>query len=138
MRWLIKGSLLSHVKILLVMVNKYLAVLKKNFSLNRWWSEWRISSSILHWENLYEKIRLVSLIILCIAIFFSIDLGINFAYSLVPELNDSIGNRCIINIFGDSGWTREAYLAAFQKSLWISFAVMIENVAIFIISIRNK
>lgn len=80
-----------------------------------------------------KKVKIVSLIALVIAIFFSIDLGINFAYSLVPELNDGIGNRCIINIFGDDGWSHAAYLAAFQKSLWISFAVFVENVVLSII-----
>lgn len=85
-----------------------------------------------------KKVKLISLIVLCIAIFFSIDLGINFAYSLVPELNDGIGNYCIINIFGDNGWTREAYLSAFQKSLWISFAVMAENVIVSIITLKDR
>lgn len=74
------------------------------------------------------------MIVLIIAVFFSIDLGINFAYSLVPELNDGIVNRCIINIFGDDVWSQSAYLSAFQKSLWISFAVFVENIVHAIIS----
>lgn len=82
--------------------------------------------------------KIISLLALIVAVFFSIDLGINFAYSLVPELNDGLGNWCVVNIFGDDYWSGTAYLSAFQKSVWLTFAVFIENAVLAVISERKR
>lgn len=43
-----------------------------------------------------RKVQILSMIILMISVFVAIDLGINFANSLVPELNAEIGSRSVL------------------------------------------
>jgi len=78
----------------------------------------------------------IAMIALLVMIFISIDLGFNFLKSMVPALNDGIGCFSIFQIigifepFGDSGWSQVRYLAAFEKSVWITFGVLVLNVAL--------
>ena len=78
-------------------------------------------------------------------VFVSIDLGFNFLKSMVPALNDGIGNFSIFQIngifepFGDNGWSQTGYLEAFEKSVWITFAIFVENIILTMIKIaKNK
>lgn len=80
--------------------------------------------------------RVVSLIVLVISIFFSVDLGLNFVYSLIPD--DGIGNICVINVFGDDSWSQLSYFLAFQKSLWCSFVILVENIVLAFVAGREK
>ena len=86
----------------------------------------------------------IAALALLIMIFISIDLGFNFLKSMVPALNDGIGCFSIFQItdvfepFGDSGWSQVRYLAAFEKSVWITFAVLVLNVALKWIGDRNN
>ena len=81
-------------------------------------------------ENLMRKTQIVSLIVLVLAIFVSIDLGLNFAYCLIPELQDGI--------FGNSGWTKVDFFYAFEKSIWFSFFMIIENIIVWILKEIKK
>lgn len=85
---------------------------------------------------------MVSIIIFIIAIFVSIDLGMNFANSLVPEFNDGISSRSILQalfgIFGNTGWTQINFFFAFEKSLWISFFLFVENIVVWILTFCSK
>lgn len=89
-----------------------------------------------------KKVQILSVIILMLSVFVAIDLGINFANSLVPELNDGIGSRSILQgmfgVFGDTGWTKEKFLFAFEKSLWISYFLIVENTVVWILIERNR
>ena len=92
-----------------------------------------------------KRVRIISLIILIIMVFVSIDLGFNFLKSIVPSLNDGIGNFSFFQItrlfepFGDTGWSQEGYLKVFEKSVWITFAILIENIILTMINIsKNK
>ncbi len=86
-----------------------------------------------------KKVRILTLIFFVIMIFVSIDLGLNFLWALVPEVNDGIGNFSILhtlfNIFGDSGWSLSRYLSAFQSSVWITFVLLLVNI-IFVLKNR--
>lgn len=57
-----------------------------------------------------KKIKAISLITLAITVFISIDLGMNFTFSLIPELQDGIGSHRILQalfgVFGDNGWSK--------------------------------
>lgn len=92
-----------------------------------------------------KRARIISLIILIIGVFVTIDLGFNFLKSMVPALNDGIGCFSIFQItgifepFGDNGWSQARYLQAFEKSVWITFAIFVENIILTMInSSKNK
>jgi len=88
-----------------------------------------------------KKLQIISAAILVLSVFVTIDLGVNFAYSLVPELNDGIGSHSILQgwfgIFGGSGWTKRTFLSAFETSLWISFLLFAENIVVWLFSRRE-
>ncbi len=79
-------------------------------------------------------LKIISLLILMLSVFVSIDLGINFMGSLVPETQDGIAfNSILQSTFGlleGSLMTREDFFNAFQISLWITFTVFVENVVL--------
>ena len=91
-----------------------------------------------------KKTRIISAVLLVIMVFISIDLGFNFLKSMVPSMNDGIGCFSIFQIggifepFGDSGWSQERYLDAFEKSVWITFVVFVENVILAITEMWKK
>lgn len=88
-----------------------------------------------------KKLRIISLIILLITTFVSLDLLINLLGSSIPSMNDGIGTHSIIwgNLyFGDSLWSHERFFNAFAISSLISFAVLVENVILAIIDITKK
>lgn len=84
------------------------------------------------------KLQNISLIILAIAIFITCDLGINFLFTLIPELQDGISSRSILQgifgILGDRGWSKEKFFFIFEKSLWITYAIFVENIVAWVIS----
>ena len=86
----------------------------------------------------------ISLILLLIAGFVSIDLGLNCLALTVPELQDGIGYHSILqNTLGlleNTGIDRPAdFFYAFRNSIWITFAILVENSALYIVSkIKNK
>ncbi len=88
-----------------------------------------------------KKVRIISLIVLIITTFVSLDLLINLLGSLIPSMNDGIGVHSIIwgNIyFGDNFWSHERFFNAFVISSLICFAVFIENVVLSIFAIAKK
>jgi len=88
-----------------------------------------------------KKIRVISLIVLVITSFISLDLLFNLLGSLIPSMNDGIGVHGIIcgNLFfGDSLWSQERFFRAFVTSSVISFIVFVENVVLAIINLSKK
>ena len=70
-----------------------------------------------------KKIKIVSLIV-------STDFGFNFLWTLIPDVNDGIAVRTFINFFGDSLWSCERFLKAFEISTWITLGLLIVNVVL--------
>ena len=88
-----------------------------------------------------KKARIISLIVLVISAFVSLDLLINLLGSIIPAMNDGIGTHSIIwgNLyFGDSLWSHERFFNAFVTSALITFAVFVENVVLAIADIAKK
>ena len=88
-----------------------------------------------------KKIRVISLIVLVVTSFISLDLLFNLLGSLIPSMNDGIGVHGLIcgNLFfGDSLWSQERFFQAFITSSLISFAVFVENVVLAIIDLLKK
>lgn len=88
-----------------------------------------------------KKVRIISLVILVITSFVSLDLLINLLGSMIPSMNDGIGVHSIMwgNLyFGDSLWSHERFFNAFVASSLISFAVFVENVVLAIIDKLKK
>ena len=88
-----------------------------------------------------KKTRIISLIVLVISAFVSLDLLINLLGSMIPTMNDGIGTHSIIwgNLyFGDSLWSHERFFNAFVTSALITFAVFVENVVLAIADIAKK
>lgn len=79
-----------------------------------------------------KKVRLTALVLLLFMFFVSLDLGFNYLWALVPEVNDGIGNFSLLHkvfgVFGDHGWSLGRYLRAFQISAWITFALLVFNI----------
>ena len=79
-----------------------------------------------------KKVRIVTLILLLLMVFVSMDFGFNFMWALVPEANDGIGNfnilHMIFGVFGDHGWSLGRYLRAFQISAWVTFTLLVFNI----------
>lgn len=88
-----------------------------------------------------KKVRIISLLVLVVTSFVSLDLLINLLGSMISEMNDGIGTFSIIwgNLyFGDSGWTRERFFNGFVISALISFAVFVENVVLTMVECVRK
>ncbi len=88
-----------------------------------------------------KKVRIISLIVLLITCFVSLDLLINLLGSMIPELNDGIGTFSIVwgNLyFGDSGWSQERFFYAYVISAMINFVVFVENVVLAMVALVRK
>lgn len=89
-----------------------------------------------------KLLKIISLLALLISMFVTIDLGINCIGSLVPELQDGIPyNSVLQSTFGlleNSLTTRADFFNIFKTSVWISFAIFVENILLYIFSIINK
>lgn len=88
-----------------------------------------------------KKIRIVSLIILVVSAFISLDLLISLLGSMIPTMNDGIGTHSIIwgNLyFGDNLWSHERFFDAFVTSAMVTFVVFVENVVLAIVDILKK
>ena len=89
-----------------------------------------------------KAFRIISIIALAVMLFISIDLGFNFLHSLIPELQDGISSYSVLQrmfgIFGDSGWTKAKFFFAFVNAVWVTFFVVLVNIALTIIAITKK
>ena len=77
-----------------------------------------------------KKIKIVFMALFIVSLFASIDLGFNFLWALIPDMNDGITVRTFINFFGDSLRSCERFLTAFEISAWITFGLLIVNVVL--------
>lgn len=80
-----------------------------------------------------KKLRLIALVLFLVTVFVSIDFGLNFLWSMVPEANDGLGNFSILHgLFGVFGnhWSHTEFLTAFQNSVWASFVLLLVNVGL--------
>ena len=88
-----------------------------------------------------KKFHIISLVLLVITTFISMDLLFNLIGSIIPSMNDGIGTHSIIwgNLyFGEDHWTHEKFFNAFVISSLISFGVFIENTILTILSIKKQ
>jgi len=88
-----------------------------------------------------KKARIISLIVLVVSAFVSLDLLINLLGSMIPAMNDGIGTHSIIwgNLyFGDRLWSHERFFNAFVISALITFAILVENVVLTIVDMMKK
>jgi len=94
-------------------------------------------------EKIFKIISVVSMIALGVSAVFTADLLINYLYSLYDTTHNTEGIR-MMSIFGgliwgDSGWSVYGYLKAFQRSMWISVLLILENIAVKCFSlIKNE
>lgn len=89
----------------------------------------------------YKIVRIASLIILLISVFVTVDFGLTFLYSLIPEVNDGIvgASSLMCLLGGEDGWSRAAYFEWFRNSLLITLAIAAENAVLSIINmIKNR
>ena len=87
-----------------------------------------------------SKLRIISLIVLIIAVFVTIDLGFNYLQAVTSGISGTSDGIAIYSaiariVLGDRLWSYQKYFNIFQTSAWITFAVMLENAALAIISI---
>ena len=81
-----------------------------------------------------KRIRMLSLILLLLCLLASLDIGLTFAYSLIPETNDGIiGPSLVMRLLaGEDGWTRVDYYRWFAASAWITLGVALENTVLML------
>lgn len=84
-----------------------------------------------------KKIKIVFVMLFIISLFVSIDLGFNFLWALIPDINDGITVRTFINFFGDRLWSYVRFLKAFEISTWITFGLLIVNVVLSFLKSNN-
>ena len=89
-----------------------------------------------------KNLRIISLIILIIAVFVSLDLGFNYLQAITTQISSTGDGITIYGIFariflGDRGGSYQAYLNIFKTSAWISFAVAIENALLEIFDMKK-
>ncbi|WP_312643536.1 hypothetical protein [Hydrogenoanaerobacterium sp.] len=81
----------------------------------------------------------MSLGILAVALFISVDLGINYLNSTFIDVNDGIVCISFFKPFlGDDSWSVYRFFKAFSNSLWITFAVALENIVLGCVSVTRK
>lgn len=89
-----------------------------------------------------KKLRIISLVVLVISTFVSVDLLINLLGSLIPTMNDGIGVHSVIvwgNLyFGDNKWSLERFYDAFVISALLWLVILVENVVLTIMDILKK
>jgi len=89
-----------------------------------------------------KKLRIISLVVLAITTFVSVDLLINLLGSLIPTMNDGIGVHSVIvwgNLyFGDNNWSLERFYDAFVISALLWLVILVENVVLTILDILKK
>lgn len=92
--------------------------------------------------SIMKKLRIISLIALIIAVFVSIDLGLNLLCNFIPEYLDGYTSHSILQgifgIFGDRNWTLGRFYNDFEISVWVAFLVFVENVVLTIIDMKKK
>ena len=89
-----------------------------------------------------KNLRIISLIILIIAVLISLDLGFNYLQAITVQISGTGDGISIYGIFariflGDRGWSYQAYLNILKTSAWISFAVAFENAVLAIIDMKK-
>ena len=84
--------------------------------------------------------RIVSLILLILAIMASIDLGLNLLAAMIPSMNDGIGcwSTVYLLLHGDKNWSLEAYWQSFRNSCWLSVFIFVENIVLYFIEYCKK
>ena len=90
-----------------------------------------------------KSIRIASLVLLIIGVFVSIDLGLNCLALAIPELQDGISYHSLLqSTFGllDNIGINDSvsFFYGFRNSLWVVFALLVENVALAIYSIYKE
>lgn len=89
-----------------------------------------------------KALKTISLSILFVSLFVSVDLGINCIGSLVPELQDGIAyNSFLQSSFGlleGTLRTRADFFNAFKTSAWVTFVVLAENATLYIIPSKKQ
>lgn len=89
-----------------------------------------------------KKLRIVSLVVLIIAVFISVDLGFNYLQAVAANISGTSDGIAIRGIFapiflGDRLWSYQKYLNIFQTCAWLTFAVLAENAVLAILSLTR-
>lgn len=89
-----------------------------------------------------KRLKLITLVLLILSLFITIDLGLNFLYNLIPEFLDGYTTYSILHaifgIFGDSNWSLGRYFFAFEKALWGSFVLFVFYVVLALWKKKEK
>lgn len=72
-----------------------------------------------------KQIKLIFTSLIILSLFVNFDLGNNFFNNLITNTNDGLLTRGLFSnlIFGDSLWTLEKFLSAFQISILITIVL---------------
>lgn len=86
-----------------------------------------------------KMLRVISLVVLAVTLFISIDLGLNYLNAAFTDVNDGI--VCISffkPFFRDNTWSVYGFFNMFSASLWITFVMALENIILSCIYIYQK
>lgn len=86
-----------------------------------------------------KKIKIISILLLILSLFCTLDLGFNLLYNLIPEHLDGYTTHStlqgLFGIFGDHSWSLSRFYKAFETSTWITFWLFVANV---VLSFKSK
>ncbi len=86
-----------------------------------------------------KTIKIISLVLLAMSTFITVDLLLNFLSATVPSMNDGIMCRSLFKPFFGEQWSLKGFYNAFATSLWVTTAIAIENIALAItITIKKR
>ena len=86
-----------------------------------------------------KKLKLILLILFILSLFFTLDLGFNLLYNLIPEHLDGYTTHStlqgLFGVFGDNSWSLSRFYKAFETSTWITCWLFVANV---VLSFKSK
>lgn len=90
-----------------------------------------------------RKLRAISLIILLISVFVTVDLGFNYLQAITAQISGAGDGIAIYGIFarkflGDRGWSYEAYLKLFATSTWTTLCILLENTLLAVVAYYRR
>ncbi len=85
-----------------------------------------------------NNIIILSLILLAISVFITADLALNFFANSVPAMNDGLMCTSIFKPFFNDNWSIQIFYNYFVVSLWVTVAIFIANIGLYILGTKTK
>lgn len=88
-------------------------------------------------SNPYSKGFALAIVLSIVAV---VCLAQNYTQSLIPEANDGIGisNQVAYSIIGEDGWSQDKFRDIFEKSIYLTFILIVAYPVVLIVETKLK